>query len=159
MSIDQIAKRINYFIEVINIWVMVFATILIFASVILRYAFGISYEWIEELCRYVLLYVAFLAAAAMMYMGGHVALDILVKMYFSEKALKVHGIFVALLSALISIFLTYYGYKQLAVSFGITTMSLAFPLWFPTSVIPVTMIVASFFSILKLITLIKERND
>lgn len=54
---------------------MLLMAILVFANVVLRYLFGTSLPWVEELTRYMMIWVAWLAVGLAMREGAHIAID------------------------------------------------------------------------------------
>ena len=55
---------------------MLVMTILVFANVVLRYFAGVSLPWVEELTRYMMIWVAYLGAGLALRAGAHVAVEI-----------------------------------------------------------------------------------
>ncbi|KEQ04194.1 TRAP transporter small permease [Pseudorhizobium pelagicum] len=55
---------------------MLVMTVLVFANVLLRYFFGVSLPWVEELTRYMMIWVAYLGAGLALRAGAHVAVEI-----------------------------------------------------------------------------------
>ena len=51
--------------------------VLVFSNVVLRYAVGTSLTWVEELTRYMMIWVAWLAIGLGMRQGAHIAIDTL----------------------------------------------------------------------------------
>ncbi len=51
-------------------------TLLVFASIILRYCFNISFRWSDELTRYIFIYIVFLGIAVAYRHGDHVVIQI-----------------------------------------------------------------------------------
>lgn len=51
-------------------------TILVFASVILRYFFAITFRWSDELTRYIFIYIVFLGIPIAYRHGDHVVIEI-----------------------------------------------------------------------------------
>src|SRR3546814_379287 len=56
---------------------MLVMTILVFANVVLRYLFNSSLTWVEELTRYMMIWVAYLGAGLALRAGTHVAVEVL----------------------------------------------------------------------------------
>ncbi|WP_210200163.1 TRAP transporter small permease [Rhizobium sp. TH135] len=54
---------------------MLAMAILVFANVVLRYLFGTSLPWVEEITRYMMIWVAWLAVGLAMREGAHIAID------------------------------------------------------------------------------------
>jgi TRAP-type transport system small permease protein len=51
--------------------------VLVFGNVVLRYVFGISLSWVEELTRYMMIWLAWLGAGLALREGAHIAIDTL----------------------------------------------------------------------------------
>jgi TRAP-type C4-dicarboxylate transport system permease small subunit len=51
--------------------------LLVFGNVVLRYLFGISLSWVEELTRYMMIWLAWLGAGLALREGAHIAIDTL----------------------------------------------------------------------------------
>lgn len=49
--------------------------LLVFANVVLRYLFGFSLSWVEEVTRYMMIWLAWLAAGLALREGAHIAID------------------------------------------------------------------------------------
>ncbi|MCD2184643.1 TRAP transporter small permease [Rhizobium sp. GN54] len=56
---------------------MLIMTVLVFANVVLRYVVGISLPWVEEISRYMMIWVAYLGAGLALRGGAHVAVEVL----------------------------------------------------------------------------------
>lgn len=54
---------------------MAWMSLLVFANVVTRYAFGFSINWAEEQARFAMIWVTFLAAGLAMREGRHVAIE------------------------------------------------------------------------------------
>lgn len=50
---------------------------LVIANVFARYTFGFSFSWVEEVSRYMMIWVCFLGAGPALRVGGHIAIDTL----------------------------------------------------------------------------------
>ena len=48
---------------------------LVFANVVGRYVFGVSFAWAEEVSRYMMIWLAFLAAGLALREGAHIAVE------------------------------------------------------------------------------------
>ncbi len=67
-------RKSLYWISVISMMVMLF---IIFFQVITRYVFGHSFEWSEEIARFLFVWVVFLGSALIMGESGHLAVRML----------------------------------------------------------------------------------
>lgn len=61
-------------------------TVLVFANVVLRYLAGFSLPWVEELTRYMMIWVAYLGAGLALRAGTHVAVELLQDMIPAARA-------------------------------------------------------------------------
>jgi TRAP-type transport system small permease protein len=71
-TFDRGLVRANRFVVGAMLAVM---AVLVIANVALRYLFGISLSWVEELTRYMMIWLAWLAAGLAMREGAHIAID------------------------------------------------------------------------------------
>ena len=71
-AFDQGLVRVNRFVVGALLAAM---AVLVFANVVLRYLFGASLSWVEELTRYMMIWVAWLAAGLALREGAHIAID------------------------------------------------------------------------------------
>jgi TRAP-type transport system small permease protein len=51
--------------------------VLVFGNVVLRYPFGLSLSWVEELTRYMMIWLAWLGAGLALREGAHIAIETL----------------------------------------------------------------------------------
>ena len=65
----------------LNRWVLIALmaamAVLVFANVVSRYVFNYSFIWVEELSRYMMIWVGFLGAGLVLRVGAHIAVDVL----------------------------------------------------------------------------------
>jgi TRAP-type C4-dicarboxylate transport system permease small subunit len=54
---------------------MLVMAVLVFANVVLRYVVGMSLPWVEEITRYIMIWIAWLAVGLAMREGAHIAID------------------------------------------------------------------------------------
>lgn len=69
---DRVFISANQFVVGTLLLIM---AILVFANVVLRYAVGMSLPWVEEITRYMMIWVAWLAVGLAMREGAHIAID------------------------------------------------------------------------------------
>jgi TRAP-type C4-dicarboxylate transport system permease small subunit len=62
-----------------NSWALILLTgtmaVLVFANVVTRYALNFSIVWVEELTRYMMVWVGFLGSGLVLRLGAHIAVD------------------------------------------------------------------------------------
>ena len=64
---------------------MIVMLAIIFMQVITRYMFGFSFEWSEELARFLFVWVVFLGSALIMGEDGHLAVELLPRLLNGTK--------------------------------------------------------------------------
>jgi TRAP-type C4-dicarboxylate transport system permease small subunit len=75
-GVERFAGRVAYWTGIaVMIFVAAF-TMLVFVSVVLRYGFSQGLEWSEELGRYLMIWMGFLAASLALRSGAHVGIDL-----------------------------------------------------------------------------------
>lgn len=72
--LDNLFVALNKLIVALLLAVMV---VLVFGNVVLRYGFSASIGWVEELSRYMMVWLAWLAIGLAYRSGAHIALDFL----------------------------------------------------------------------------------
>jgi TRAP-type C4-dicarboxylate transport system permease small subunit len=75
---DKILKRLNSLLEAALCLLMAGLMALAFIQVVLRYVFGSSFFWAEEVILFGFTWVIFLAATVNLERGAHFAVDVLV---------------------------------------------------------------------------------
>jgi TRAP-type C4-dicarboxylate transport system permease small subunit len=142
MTWPEIIEKINEVLDKILIVVtsvaLVFSTLLTFLGVILRYIFGISYEWNEELCRYSMIIIVYLWAGSMIRKNQHIAFT-LFSDHFKGKSQSVHRLVINLLAVVFGIPIAIWGFQLMsnAMEAELRTLSLLFPLWPAYSIVPI----------------------
>ena len=74
---DHVFKGLRAVLYWISVTAMATMLALIFGQVISRYVFGFSFEWSEELARFLFVWVVFLGSALIMGESGHLAVKLL----------------------------------------------------------------------------------
>lgn len=72
MTVEKWLLRANRWVLVA---VMAAMAVLVFANVVSRYALNYSLIWVEELTRYLMVWVGFLGAGLVLRLGAHIAID------------------------------------------------------------------------------------
>ena len=75
---DIILKRLNWMLETVLCLLMAGLMTLAFIQVVLRYVFGSSFFWAEEVILFAFTWVIFLAATVNLERGAHFGVDVLV---------------------------------------------------------------------------------
>ena len=126
-----------------SILIMAMAVIMVM-NVILRYIFHFSFNWGDEIIRYICVYTSFLGiAAGWRYSGTHIGVSIFVEKCFPEKSRK----YFRLLSDIVTIaFLcvtVYYGFILIdrIIRSGQSSPALHVPMYMIYGIVPVSSII------------------
>ncbi len=114
-------------------------TFLIFINVVARYVFNNSLMWVEELVRYMMIWVTFLGADLCIKSNIHVKMDLL-HIKLPEKAAKVLFCLTCLVCIFGCFYLTKYGYVLAGRVIKTNQVSTAMPwlkVWYVDLAIPV----------------------
>ncbi len=79
-------------------------------NVILRYGFGFSFNWGDEILRYMCVYMSFFGMAAGWRYGTHIGVSIFVEKLFPEKSRKFFRLLTDVISIAFMALITYYGW-------------------------------------------------
>ncbi|TLP47016.1 MULTISPECIES: TRAP transporter small permease [Cohaesibacter] len=82
---DIIFKFLRKTLYGISVTAMIVMLAIIFLQVITRYIFGFSFEWSEELARFLFVWVVFLGSALIMGEDGHLAVELLPRILNGTK--------------------------------------------------------------------------
>lgn len=75
-------EKIHYTIEgLFCALLLVIMTVLMFTEVVARYIFGSSFIWIEELSRYMFIWLAFISAAYVTATQAHIKVDVALSVF------------------------------------------------------------------------------
>jgi C4-dicarboxylate transporter, DctQ subunit len=129
---DKYFSAINRIEELFIGYAMLFIAIVATLQVLLRYLFGIAYDWVDEGARYMTILITFMGAGVCVRYGAHFSMDALVQ--YSPDRLK-HLLKVAahLISAAMMAVAFYYSWVQILKlqQFGATTPSFRIPMFIP----------------------------
>lgn len=101
-------------------------------QVFTRYCFGLTFDWLLEMSRYMTILAAFAGASLAVRTGGHFSMEALVH-YVPPKAAGIMRIAASLVSAFVMGVIAYYGYEQVdkLARYGMTTPAMGVPMWIP----------------------------
>ena len=134
-----------------SILIMARAVIMVM-NVVLRYCFGFSFNWGDEIIRYMCVYMSFLGIAAGFRYGTHIGVSVFVEKCFPEKSRK----FFRLLSDIVTIaflcLLIWFGFvlTQRIISSGQTSAALKLPMYVIYGIVPVSCIFSIFQMLLQI---------
>ncbi|HHX95184.1 MAG TPA: TRAP transporter small permease [Clostridia bacterium] len=131
-------KILNHTEEILVSSGILFAALLLFVNVVLRYIFKYGIVWAEELTRYIIVWVTFVGGAICVRRGSHLTVSILLEFVKGAKR-KAIIIGAHLLTILFTLFLTIYGFELVSQAFvnGQVTPALQAPYYFIYLAIPI----------------------
>jgi TRAP-type transport system small permease protein len=98
---------------------------MVFANVVLRFTTGVSILWVEEVSRYLMIWVSLLGAGMVLRYGGHVGIETLQEA-LPRRAVAIRGAIVALLAGFF-VFMAAVGARYAWLAWGQTTPVLGIP--------------------------------
>ena len=154
----KIEKILSRILLVVGTICLSAATVLVFASVIARYFFGVSFDWLEETCRYLCVFSAFTLCGNVFFWNSDVTMEFVVNKIKAPKKKLLLQIVVAIIMIVTAGMLAVFGWQTWAGAAGMKTYSTIFPMQLPYSFLPLGMTLVVIFAILKLIVMIRDRN-
>ena len=94
-SLFKLLRKVLYGISVVAMLVMLG---IIFMQVITRYLLGFTFEWSEELARFLFVWAVFLGSALIMGEDGHLAVELLPRLLKGTKPGFALNVFINLCS-------------------------------------------------------------
>jgi C4-dicarboxylate transporter, DctQ subunit len=130
-------------INSIEEWTLVFILLgLAFVScvqVFCRYVLGFSFTWMDEISRYVSVFIAFLGASLGVKYGSHFSMDLVYEKVSSDGFRHGLKVLINLISAIIMFIVAWYGWQQTMKlrQFGVVTPVLQLPKYWVYLPIPI----------------------
>ncbi|WP_297870813.1 TRAP transporter small permease [uncultured Oscillibacter sp.] len=126
-------------------------------AVFLRYLFHLSFQWTEEVARYLHISVVILLCGPLLWSGGHISMDLLLLKLKGapRKIVRILGEIVTLVLVGYTFYMSIPYVLSLKAT-GILTFSTKFEQWMPTVVIPIGFLFATLFCIALIIREIAE---
>lgn len=109
---DIIFKLLRKILYGISVTAMIVMLAIIFMQVITRYLFGFSFEWSEELARFLFVWVVFLGSALIMGEDGHLAVELLPRILNGTKPGFVLNLFINACGYVFILILIVQGWKM-----------------------------------------------
>jgi len=120
-------RQLNRVTEYVAMSFLVIMVLLVFFQIISRAISGFSFSWTEEVARYLLVWVSFLASGFAYQYGAHVSIEVLVNK-FNIKAKNVFAIIGAMISISFAIILIITGFELSMESMTNTSPALHLPM-------------------------------
>jgi len=128
---DRVLLLANRWLVIVILAAM---AIMVFANVVLRYATDHSIEWVEEVSRYLMIWLTFLGAGLVLRYGGHIGIDTLQKS-FPRYAVALRFVILAIVIAFCGV-LTWLGVVYADRTWAQTTPMLQIPVGFVYAAMP-----------------------
>ena len=128
-------RKYLYFLSVFSIGLML---VIIFLQVVSRYIFNHSFEWSEELARFLFVWTVFIGSALIIGDKGHMAVKLLGEKLKGTKAGIVLNLFIELCSLVFILILIVQGAKMTKVMMFQTSPALGVPMGYVYLIIPVS---------------------
>jgi len=155
--VKGINKILNNVEEILVSSGILFAALLLFINVVLRYVFKSAIIWAEELTRYIIVWVTFVGGAICVRRGSHLTVSVLLE-FVKGSPRKVIIIGAHLVTMAFTLFLTCYGFNLLSQAYatGQVTPALQAPYYIVYAAIPVGGALMSLRFIQEIILVIKD---
>ncbi|MDQ7783979.1 MAG: TRAP transporter small permease [Desulfomonilaceae bacterium] len=105
-------RSINRFEEWVLVFVLLGLAFLTFVQVFCRYVLNFSFTWMEELARYLGVFITFLGAALGVKYGVHFSMNLLYERSSNDRLRHGMRVIVNVLSALLMLVVAWYGWEQ-----------------------------------------------
>jgi len=154
--LKTLVKAENYFVGIM----IILATLLLFANIILRYFFNANTTWAEEFVRYAMIWITFIGMAICFKKGIHFSVDILIKS-LPDKGSRLLQIIINIISIIFMLLLIYYGMEITIFNFhsGQITPSLEIGIFWVYLAIPVGAALSLLHLILNTIEITKHGHN
>ena len=112
--------------------------LLTFVQVFCRYVLNFSFTWMEELARYLAVFIAFLGASLGVKYGTHFSMDLVYERVSSDRFRHGLKVIVNVLSVVLFLIVAWYGWEQAMKlrKFGVLTSALELPKYWAYLPIP-----------------------
>lgn len=142
-------QKLSLILSILTSCLILIATGIVFGITFCRYILGISFEWAEELVRYLILCAALVQSGPMVFDDTHVAMNFLSNKIKNPAVKYYHAIFSTVCVAALSILIFVFGLK-LSLNTKMRTYSMVYNLGTVYAIIPLSMAVILIYSLLKI---------
>ncbi len=153
---DRLDRYLEVFSTTVMMITMSVATLVAFVNVVMRYVFNMSLSWAGELTAYLFIWSALFGAAYGFKIGMHLGVTIVIQKLKPQVA-KVLLTFSLVVIVIYLIALVVWGYNFCVFNYELEQVSidLELPFWIIYMCVPISMSIASYQVILKIIKLLK----
>lgn len=140
---DKLLSQVN---DLLASTVFILMFVDVFGSVVLRYVFGFSYRWSDELARYLFIYIVFLGIPIAFREDIHAKIDYFTSTFFK----KIKHALQVFCDLLITLTITYIGYYTITMMQGRLGKTLSSGLKIPMGYIYLSVIICIFLLLIEL---------
>lgn len=147
-------------LQLIGIFLISYSTLMVVVGVFMRYAMNISFQWLEESCRYAMVFMVLLNIGPLLLKNGHIKLDIVYNL-LSNKIQKYLLIVIYIITLIYSSYLLKEAILWVAslYKFNILSLSGLFSLWIPGSAVLIGFFLTFVYTIISIINIITGKAE
>lgn len=147
-AIRKAKSMLTKIIIVVSSVCLLVSIIITFINTIGRYGFGFSFEWAEELVRYLIILISFLVSAPMITEGAHISMTLLPDNIKNEKFQWFYRLFCYITTLIAAVLLFVWSIELVqSTPENMRSYSLVFNMRMIYAIMPCTMIFNILFSI------------
>jgi TRAP-type C4-dicarboxylate transport system permease small subunit len=146
-TIDRLAESLSRLIEALGVALLAVLLLGVGAQVILRYGFGLTALWSEEVGRYLLIHTTLIGAAVSVHRRQHIRLDVILTALPGGLRAGLTGLN-RLVALIVLAVLTWYGIDSMPFMWGMNSSALRIPLAWGFLGVPVYFGLAAVFAAL-----------
>lgn len=129
-------QYLNRYTEYIAMSLLIIMVILVFMQIVMREILSHSFSWTEEVARYLLVWVSFLASGFAYQYGAHISIEVFVNK-MNGKMANVFKIIVAVLAIVFALILIITGMELVIENLKNTSPALSLPMGLVYAAIPI----------------------
>lgn len=131
-AFDRVLLRLNRWLVIVILAAM---AMMVFANVVLRFMTDVSILWVEEVSRYLMIWLTFFGAGLVLRYGGHIGIDTLQDAF--PRAAPVARLVIFLFMLGFFSFMVWIGTRYAMLTWGQTTPVMEIPVGFVYLAMPV----------------------
>lgn len=118
--------------------------VLLFIAVVLRNVFGLAYGWMDDLMRYLMIWMVYLSVMRLSMKNNHINVDVFYTR-LPAKLQRLTQILIALLAIGLCLYMTYLGYlmTRQVIGFGQRSNSGTLPAYIGYGIIPISFLLSA----------------
>lgn len=148
-KIRALEQKFSFIVFIVTSCLILVGTGIVFCITFSRYVLGVSFEWAEELLRYLIICAALIGSGPMVFNDTHICMDFFSNKIKNPRVKYYHSIFSAVCVAVFSFLLLVWGLRLSLVT-NMRTYSMIFDLGTVYAMIPLSMAVIFIYSLIKL---------